>query len=159
VIFVTVGSMFPFDRLIQVMDDWAKAHPEEEMLAQIGEGKYLPVNMKYVRSLSGKDFKATVQSAKLIVSHAGMGTIITSRQYGVPVVLLPRLASAGEHTTDHQLHTADRFRTTSGVFVADTDAQLPQQIIAAENRGTTGSVIEPYAPDAFIQKLKLYIFG
>ena len=44
VIFVTIGSMFPFDRLIRAMDAWAAAQPERrvELLAQIGDGGYEP---------------------------------------------------------------------------------------------------------------------
>jgi len=37
-IFVTVGSMMAFDRLILSMDKWALAHPNSDVLAQIGGG-------------------------------------------------------------------------------------------------------------------------
>ena len=52
-IFVTIGSMFPFDRLIRAMDDWAAAQPEPvELVAQIGEGSYRPAHMRWVPSLA-----------------------------------------------------------------------------------------------------------
>ena len=40
-IFVTVGSMMPFNRLIDTMDRWAAARPDVEMFAQIGGGDEL----------------------------------------------------------------------------------------------------------------------
>jgi len=38
VILVTVGSMLPFDRLIEAMDKWAADHPGHSLFAQIGKG-------------------------------------------------------------------------------------------------------------------------
>ena len=82
-IFVTIGSMFPFDRLIRVMDAWALANPGQQVLAQIGDGTYEPKHTKFVRRLSQSDFGATVAGAELIVSHAGMGTVITAGRAGI----------------------------------------------------------------------------
>ena len=158
-IFVSVGSMFPFDRFIRLMDDWAAAHPEEVVFAQIGTGEYEPQHMDYARSLSGKDFIEKVKSARVVVSHAGMGNIISSRQHGVPCVLFARHASLGEHTTNHQLHTADRFRETPGLFVADTEEMLPVQIEAAAKMDASENLLEPHAPQPFIDKLRQYIYG
>ena len=62
-IFVTIGSMFPFDRLIQVMDAWALANPGQDVLAQIGNGTYEPKHMKFVRRLSQTEFGQTVARA------------------------------------------------------------------------------------------------
>jgi hypothetical protein len=36
VIFVTIGSMFPFDRMIRVMDEWASKNANQDVFAQIG---------------------------------------------------------------------------------------------------------------------------
>ena len=47
-IFVTIGSMFPFDRLIRAMDAFAQANPGTEILAQIGTGDYVPAHMPHV---------------------------------------------------------------------------------------------------------------
>ena len=44
-IFVTIGSMFPFDRLIRVMDDWTARSGRKDVLAQIGNGGYVPQHM------------------------------------------------------------------------------------------------------------------
>jgi len=80
-IFVTIGSMFPFDRLIRAMDDWAAmtaagssagAAPVE-LVAQIGEGSYRPRHMRWVKSLERADYARAVAGAELVVAHAGMG--------------------------------------------------------------------------------------
>lgn len=73
-IFVTVGSMFGFDRLIKAMDFWAKKNSDISVFAQVGEGRYVPEHIRWTRLLSPPEFKATVASSRLIVAHAGMGS-------------------------------------------------------------------------------------
>ena len=72
-IFVTVGSMFPFDRMIRMMDEWASQHPEAEVLAQIGDGKYEPRHMRWQRIIAPNEYKKVVQSCRFLVAHAGTG--------------------------------------------------------------------------------------
>ena len=48
-IFVTIGSMFPFDRMIRVMDDWAARNASQETFAQIGTGSYEPTHIVALR--------------------------------------------------------------------------------------------------------------
>ena len=153
-IFVTIGSMFPFDRLIQVMDAWAVANPERDVFAQIGNGAYEPKHMKFVRRLSQTEFGNTVARAALIVSHAGMGTVITAGRAGRPMVLLPRLQEWGEHTTDHQIATANWLGGKPGIHVAPTDADLPAAIVAGLAEQDTGARIAPVADAAFTDRLR-----
>ena len=76
VIFVTIGSMFPFDRLIRAMDAWAasraaSADGPAELLAQIGDGGYEPVHMRWVRSLPREDYARAVAGARIVVAALG----------------------------------------------------------------------------------------
>ena len=132
-IFVTIGSMFPFDWLIRAMDAWAEANPCE-MLAQIGDGGFEPAHMPWVRKLDRAEYVRTVERAALIVAHAGMGTVITAAEYAKPVVLLPRRGPLGEHNNDHQADTAVWLRTRPGIHVAEDEAALPACIaVVLEN--------------------------
>ena len=158
-IFVTIGSMFPFDRLIRVMDAWALANPGQDVLAQIGDGSYEPKHMKFVRRLSQTEFGTTVARAALIVSHAGMGTVITAGREGRPMVLLPRLQEWGEHTTDHQIATANWLGGKPGIHVAATDADLPAAIVAGLADQDTGTRLAPVADAAFTDRLRDAIAG
>lgn len=158
-IFVTIGSMFPFDRLIRVMDDWAAATGRTDVFAQIGDGKYEPRNMRFARKLSQSDFGATVEKADVVVAHAGMGTVITAGRAGRPLVLLPRIQERGEHTTDHQIATANWLRGKPGIFVADADADLPGAIDAALGSSTSGTRFPPVADPAFTDRIRAAILG
>jgi UDP-N-acetylglucosamine transferase subunit ALG13 len=157
VIFVTIGSMFPFDRLIRVMDNWAAEAGERDVFAQIGDGAYVPRYMRHVRRLSQADFTTSVAKAELVVAHAGMGTVITAGRLGRPLVLLPRIEAWGEHTTDHQIATANWLRSKPGLFVADTDADLHGAIHAARGAGGTDGRLPPEADPAFTGRIRAAI--
>jgi UDP-N-acetylglucosamine transferase subunit ALG13 len=160
VIFVTIGSMFPFDRLIRVMDDWTARSGRKDVLAQIGNGGYVPQHMEHVRRLFQADFSARVAGADVIVAHAGMGTVITAGRAGKPIVIMPRIEAWGEHTTDHQIATANWLREKPGIFVADTDADLPGAIEAALASGGSGSAkFSPVADAVFTDRIRMTIQG
>lgn len=160
-IFVTIGSMFPFDRLIRAMDAWAAEQaPAPEMLAQIGAGSYEPRHMPWVRRLDQADFARRVEGADLIVAHAGMGTVITAGRFGKPVVLLPRLRDMGELTTEHQLATAGWLRGRPGIHVADREVDLGPRIAEAlADRADGRPLLAASAPEAFIARIRQCILG
>lgn len=159
-IFVTIGSMFPFDRLIRVMDEWAENSGREDVFAQIGNGQYLPRRMEYVRRLSQPDFFATMVKAELTVAHAGMGTVITAGRVGRPIVLMPRIRDRGEHTTDHQIATANWLRDKPGIFIADTDIDLVDAIAAGlAATDNAGPKLPAFADTAFTDRIRAAILG
>ena len=118
-IFVTVGTQLPFDRLICALDKWAASNPEEEIFAQIGHSTHEPQHMRWARTISSNAFNSILQECSTVVAHAGMGTIISAVECGKRVVVLPRLAEFGEHRNDHQLATADRLSHLNGLVVAN----------------------------------------
>lgn len=157
VILVTIGSLFPFDRLIRVMDGLAPTWPEHEFLAQIGEGTYEPVNMPFKRMITAGEFGRAVRSARLIVAHAGMGSVIAAMESSVPIVILPRRMEHGEHTTDHQMATARWLDGKSGITVVFDDADLAPAITRALSADAKAGGLPTTAPDAFIAKIKSFI--
>ncbi|WP_174296492.1 glycosyltransferase [Sphingomonas bacterium] len=118
-VFVTVGSMLPFDRLVQAVDMWAAAHPLVDTFIQIGDGEYLPRHAPWARRLTPADFGQRVAACDLFVAHAGIGSIVQALEASKQILVFARHASLGEHTTDHQLDTVARFRDTPGLAVAD----------------------------------------
>lgn len=157
-IFVTVGSMLPFDRLIRVMDDWADRHPGHEIVAQVGDGTYKPRNFQAVRMLSPGEFADNVRKTEVLVAHAGTGSIITALEVGRPIVILPRLAANREHTTDHQLHTVEYFGNRTGVFTAMTDADIDDAMARAmAYRSDNQSLLSTSAPEPFLAKIRNFL--
>lgn len=122
-IFVTVGSQTPFDRLVRAVDEWCARKPSD-VLAQIGRGEYQPRNMRWLRVCSPLEFRTHCSDADLIVAHVGMGSVLTALELGKPMLLLPRRADLGETRNDHQLASAGWLRDVSGIRVAENEDAL-----------------------------------
>ena len=50
-IFVTVGSQLPFDRLTAAVDDWAATRPEVELFGQVGDTEQPPTSFASVSTM------------------------------------------------------------------------------------------------------------
>lgn len=130
-VFVTVGSMLPFDRLLAAMADWAAAHPQDVVFAQAGAQGRVPAGLEAQAVLAPAAFRQRLAWADVVVSHAGMGIVIETLAAGRPLVVLPRDAALGEATSDHQRATVGWLREQPGVHVADAVEALPDAIDAA----------------------------
>lgn len=123
-IFATVGTQLPFDRLIRALDEWAGRHPQAHVFAQIGRSDYVPQHMEWERMITAESFRSYLLGCSTVVAHAGMGTIISAIEYGKRVVVLPRRAEFGEHRNDHQLATASRLAHLNGLEVVHDGEEL-----------------------------------
>lgn len=128
-IFVTVGTQLPFERLVGTVDAWAAARaPRPDVLAQVGSGRADYAHLRCVRSLDGAAYAEAIASAKLMLAHAGTGSILTALDSGVPVILMPRDHRFGEHRDDHQFQTARQLEKMGLLTVAWDEKQLPELI-------------------------------
>ena len=126
-IFVTVGTQLPFDRMVSAVDAWA-GKSGADVFAQIGPGSYVPKHMRWTRSVPADECNGLLRQARAVVAHAGMGSILTALELGKPIVVMPRRAGLGEHRNDHQLATATHFREQGRVRVAFDEAELGRQL-------------------------------
>lgn len=122
-IFVAVGTQFPFDRLIRCVDQWA-AKQGIEVVAQIATGEYLPTHARYERFMTTDVFNHTLQAASLIISHAGMGNIITALESSKPIIVMNRQYELGEHRNNHQADGLEWMAKLPGVYTAKTCEDL-----------------------------------
>lgn len=111
-IFVTVSGL-PFERLIKEMDAIAK-RIKERVVMQIGDTKYKPKYAEYFKYTTNKRIQKLNENARIVVTHAGAGCIITALKFGKPIVIVPRRKKFGEHVDDHQIILA-KFLEKKGV--------------------------------------------
>jgi exosortase len=130
-IFVTVGTQLPFDRLVEAVDHWAREAGRGDVFAQTGGGSFTPRNMDHAPEVSPAECRRHFEQAAVVVAHAGMGSIITALELGKPIVIMPRLAEHREHRNDHQVATCERFESLPNVFVARRAEEIPARIEAA----------------------------
>jgi UDP-N-acetylglucosamine transferase subunit ALG13 len=122
-IFLTVGTQFPFDRLVKAVDDAAaQGNLGTEIFAQTGESSYKPRNFEAVPFIDKQLFDKHIRQASSVISHAGMGTVAAVLEYGKPMLVMPRQRKYGEVVNDHQLAIANRFEI-SGYLLAAYEAE------------------------------------
>lgn len=142
-IFVTVGTQLPFDRLVRAMDRWADSNPEHEVVAQVGDSDLECSSLEVIQDLGPVEYEATIERCTHVVAHAGTGSVLTALRHGKPLLIVPRDVERGEARSDHQVHTARAFleipgvevlesiddldRALSSFLVADTPAQIAQE--------------------------------
>lgn len=127
-IFATVGTQLPFARLLDEMDAIA-ADQVEPIIAQTGARQIWP------NLTCAPDFPMHVMTdyfarARVIVGHAGIGTVLAAREARRPLIVLPRRAALGEHRNDHQMATAAALEAQAGVWVAWEASDLARLIDA-----------------------------
>lgn len=128
-ILLTVGTQLPFDRFVRIVDEAAPSIATP-IFAQIGDGEYVPRHMEAQSFLKPTEFDALLGKVSLIVSHAGIGTVVMAQKLRLPIILFPRSASLREHRNDHQFATVAVLEGRPGIHVART----PEQLVALLGR-------------------------
>ncbi|MFT5813597.1 MAG: UDP-N-acetylglucosamine transferase subunit ALG13 [Psychroserpens sp.] len=155
-IFFTVGTQLPFDRLTMLVDEFCRIYPDETVFGQIGDGDYQPKHFDFINHISISEFDKKFSDAEAIISHAGMGTIITSLVEGKPIIVSPRVAALGEHRNEHQLSTVNRFQSKENFYVIEAPSDLIPILANVRTKKHTPSLSQ-YAPTATLVKLKKII--
>jgi UDP-N-acetylglucosamine transferase subunit ALG13 len=155
-IFLTVGSDIPFDRLVRAVDCWACERGYSDVFAQIGRGGWVPDHIHSTELLEPPVFKQRLLEASIVVAHAGMGTILSALQHSKPILVMPRRGPLGETRNDHQLATARHLLSLGRVHVAFDEHELATALDRIEDL-VPRDPIPPYAPAEFTSLLHSFI--
>lgn len=135
-IFATTGtSPAPFGRMMEAL----AALPAEQLHVQYGPNAPPPCAGAY----DYLPFNRTVElieSANIVVSHAGVGSIICALRAGHTPIVFPRLKRYAETVDDHQAELAEALADRGTVVVAWTPEDLVAAISSAEPRGAPRSL-------------------
>jgi UDP-N-acetylglucosamine transferase subunit ALG13 len=156
-IFVTVGTDGPFDRLVAAVDQWAGKSGRGDVVAQIGNTKLRPRFMRVYPFLDPPQFTEYFTAAELVIAHAGMGTILSALRYQKPLVIMPRQAALGEQRNEHQLATARRLQKMGKVFVAFDEAELLARLDAVHDIALASTAIGAYAEPRLLAAIREFI--
>jgi UDP-N-acetylglucosamine transferase subunit ALG13 len=160
-IFLTVGTQEPFDRLVRAVDAWAATHdtPVFGQLGRLTSDSYRPANFAFESFISADAFQERLEASTLMVGHAGMGSIISALTFGKPLLMMARRAALGEHRNEHQLATAARFSGRPGIHVAaeaDAVGPLIDRLLDTANTAA-GSQISPHASPELLGAIRDFI--
>jgi UDP-N-acetylglucosamine transferase subunit ALG13 len=105
-ILVTVGSCeYPFDRLLQAV---AELPADQPVVVQHGTSELRPPRAECFDFVPFEALVDYVRRASVVVTHAGIGSVLTSLANGKRPVVVPRRRRFGEAVDDHQVDSARR---------------------------------------------------
>lgn len=135
-IFVTVGTNeAPFDRLLSALEAGVG---EEELVVQHGPSRIRPAGATCVEFLAYDELVDAVRKARVVVAHAGVGSIMTALSLGKRPVVVPRLRRFGEAVDDHQLSLGRRLHESGLVTLVEE----PEEVLAAVRAAPEGAELD-----------------
>ncbi len=110
-IFVTLGTQDkPFSRLLeQIEQEIKKGNIKEQVIVQGGCTKFDTKNMTIFDQIEHEKFIEYIKQSDLIITHAGVGSIIDGLKFNKKIIAVPRLAKYGEAANDHQIQLVENF--------------------------------------------------
>ena len=115
-IFVVLGTQkFQCNRLLKQIDRLVEEQKiTDPVFAQKGHSDYIPQYYPSVDFLNKEDFEQKMEECSLLITHSGVGTVLSGIRHGKPVIVFPRLKKYKEHgliMTDEK-HESERMLIT-----------------------------------------------
>jgi UDP-N-acetylglucosamine transferase subunit ALG13 len=130
VIFVTVGTNEArFDRLLEALDDLPAG---TDLFVQHGPSSVRPAGATCADYLGYDEIVEKMRQARAVVTHAGVGSVLTALLSGTRPIVVPRLQRFGEAVDDHQLAFGRRGGRAGLVTLVEDTAELPGAIARHE---------------------------
>lgn len=130
-ILFTIGTNEqPFDRLIRAA---AELEGGEHLLVQYGSSREAHGRGEWVDFLAFDELAERARAARVVVCHAGVGSIMLARRCGHRPVVVPRRHHLGEAVDDHQLYLARRLAQSGIVTLVEDVADLAAVLAAPES--------------------------
>lgn len=155
-IFVTVGTQEPFDRLVRAVDMWSEASGVRDIVAQVGPGHYVPRHFPTFPFLDPAEFARIQGECSLIVAHAGIGSVVSAQKLGKPIIVLARDHTRGEHRNGHQAATVEELADRPGVYVA-ADETAVMALLDRRETLVPGPIDDGHAPVEMVAQLAAYL--
>ncbi len=127
-ILVTLGTQDKaFVRLLQNIDNEIKnGNIKEKVVVQAGYSitKYQSDNMEMFDLIDREEFNKLVDECSLLITHGGVGSILTGLKKNKKVIAMPRLAKYKEHINDHQVQIVNEFSKKGYILAYNENDKL-----------------------------------
>lgn len=132
-ILVTLGTQkFPMNRLVKAADALALT-VDDDIFIQTGHSTYQPVNCQYRDFVDNNEFQKMIQDCDLLITHAGVGSIMMGNRYQKPIIVVPRLKKFHEHVDNHQEQIAEAFVSKGCVLHCENIDKLGEYVEKAKS--------------------------
>ena len=116
-----------FHRLLEEIEkNVENGNINEEVVVQAGYTKFEPQTQKQViklfNTIPKKELEKLIEESNFVISHGGVGSMVTANQKGKKVIAVPRYQKYHEHVNDHQVETIKIF-AKKGYVMSIKDVQ------------------------------------
>lgn len=123
-----------FHRLLEeIQKNIDNGNIKEEVVVQKGYTKFESENMTLYTQLPPDELKKLIDKADLIITHGGVGSIITAIEKNKKVIAIPRLKKYKEHVNDHQLDIIKSFSDAGYIIGLNSVEQLKDALKEVQN--------------------------
>lgn len=131
-----------FHRLLEeIQKNIENGNIKEKVVVQKGYTKFESKDMEIYDQLPSDELKKLIDKANIVITHGGVGSIITSIEKGKKVIAVPRLKKYKEHVNDHQLDIINSF-SEMGYIIG---------IHEVEELGEALKRVEKFEPKKYVQ--------
>ena len=132
-----------FERLLEAIELNIKKHViKDDVIVQAGFTKFTSNNMKIFDFMSKEKLSDLEDEADLIITHAGVGSIVSALKKGKKVIVVPRLKKYSEHVNNHQIQIARRFEQEGYV----------KYVMNMKNLGKTIKIMQKFEPKPYLNE-------
>lgn len=141
-IFVSLGTQDkPFNRIIDYvisLKENLKEIKSEKIIIQLGQTKLLKSDIERIKSLENiiiydmlkpEKMKDIIKDSDIIITHAGVGTIMECLEMGKEIIVVPRKVENLEHVNNHQEEIAFEMEKKGFLTKVDTYEELENKIM------------------------------
>ena len=119
-----------FVRLLEEIDKLIEEKIiKEEVIVQNGYTKYKTDNMKLIGFISREELDRLQKEANIIITHGGVGSIISSINKKKKVIAIPRLSKYLEHVNDHQKEIVEVFNKKGYIIGLESTKDLKNALL------------------------------
>ena len=110
-ILVTLGTQDKqFKRLLDnIQKEIDAGNIKDRVVVQAGYTKYNSKDMEIFDLVDRDKFNDLINKCDLLITHGGVGSILTGLKNNKKVIVCPRLSKYKEHINDHQVQIVDNF--------------------------------------------------
>ena len=122
-----------FHRLLEKMDELInRGLISEKVIVQSGYTNYESKNMRIFDLIPQEELEKYQEQADLIITHGGVGSIISSIKKGKKVIAVPRLHEYHEHVNNHQKQIVEAFDKKGYIIGVRGVNELGRAIVKAQ---------------------------
>ena len=123
-----------FHRLLEEIEENIKDGTiKEDVIVQAGYTKFQTHRMRIIDLMSKEQLEKFQDEADLIITHGGVGSIISSIEKEKKVIAVPRMHEYGEHVNNHQKEIVKNFDEQGYIIGIEKVEDLKQAIIKSKD--------------------------